>query len=211
MATNGRLSRSTLAPIPGPTPGSTCYLRKDAAAAWNAMNEESKRRYGITLRPLGMMSAYRTYDQQVYLWNTVAHAHDPNWVARPGTSNHGWGIAVDLQTRQMRWVIDQIGRKYGYAKAWSDAPVEWWHIRYRPGVWKGKTFKPLRHNSQGPRVKWVQRRLRSKGFKSVPGKGKKGYGFFGKTTVSAVKRFQKAHKLKADGVVGPTTWRALAR
>jgi peptidoglycan hydrolase-like protein with peptidoglycan-binding domain len=36
-------------------------------------------------------------------------------------------------------------------------------------------------------------------------------GLFGKGTVRAVKRFQRRHGLKPDGVVGPATWRALRR
>src|SRR3954464_1250795 len=58
---NGRLSERALAPIPGGR------LRRDAAAAWNAMNAESERRFGVTLRPRGPKASYRTYAQQVLL------------------------------------------------------------------------------------------------------------------------------------------------
>lgn len=126
---NGRLPANVLAPIPGG------QLRKDAAAAWNAMCAEARQRYGVQLLPLGPASSYRTLPQQEYLWDHVSHPHDTNWVAEPGTSNHGWGLAVDLKNKQMRWIIDQIGEKYGWAKKWSDAPGEWWHIKWREGVW----------------------------------------------------------------------------
>lgn len=132
---NGHLPQSALAPIAGG------HLYKPAAAAWNAMNVASRNRYGVNLYPLGAMSSYRTYAQQVYLWNTVPHAHDPNWVAVPGTSNHGLGLAVDVKTQHMRWIIDQIGKGYGWSKGCSDAPVEWWHIKYNPSctraTWHG--------------------------------------------------------------------------
>lgn len=206
---NGRLPRSVLAPIVGSSPGLTCYLRKDAARAWNAMCKESQRRYGITLRPMGQMSAYRTYDQQVYLYRVSR----PGWAARPGTSNHGWGLAVDLKTRQMRWVIDRIGAKYGFSKACSDAQHEWWHLKWNPActgaTWKPTRpkFVPLRLKSEGRRVRWVQKRLRAKGYLSV-----KVTGWYGKSTRDAVRRFQVKKGLSpATGIVGPRTWKALAK
>jgi peptidoglycan hydrolase-like protein with peptidoglycan-binding domain len=36
-------------------------------------------------------------------------------------------------------------------------------------------------------------------------------GFYGTATEEAVKRFQRASGLKADGVVGPATWMAFIR
>jgi hypothetical protein len=207
---NGRLPSSILAPIPGPAPGTHVYLERHAAAAWNAMNAESQHRYGVTLRPLGYASAYRTLAQQYYLWDHSAHPHNTAWVARPGTSNHGWGLAVDLQTRQMRWIVDQIGWKYGFSKRCSDAPVEWWHIKYNPGcthaTWHPHVFTPLRLHAKGPRVRWVQRRLRAHGYVSVHVTG-----YFNAQTRSRVIRFQRKHHLKPDGIVGPQTWRALSR
>jgi hypothetical protein len=129
VASNGQLPPEALAPIAGG------QLEKFAAAAWNAMNAEA-RRNGVELRPTGSKSSYRTYAQQVELYNLYLSGKG-NLAARPGTSNHGWGLAVDLATTQMRAMLDRIGRKYGYAKEWSDAPSEWWHIKYRAGVWSG--------------------------------------------------------------------------
>lgn len=141
MVSNGRLSDSTLAPIYGGR------LRKDAAAAWNAMNQESQRRYGVTLRPLGPASSYRTYDQQVSIYKTAR----PGWAANPGTSNHGWGLAVDIATHQMRSIVDEIGAKYGWAKRWSDASWEWWHLKWREGIWKpGPTRSQLEAQALRP-------------------------------------------------------------
>ena len=99
------------------------------------MNVEARKR-GLELVPTGSMSSYRSYDQQVYLWN-LYQAGKGNLAAVPGQSNHGAGIAVDLATPAMRTMVDQIGRKYGFAKDWSDAPSEWWHIKWREGVWSG--------------------------------------------------------------------------
>lgn len=140
---NGRLPVSALAPIAGG------QLRKDAAAAWNSMNNVSRTRFGITLLPLGGLSSYRNYAGQVYLYGVSR----PGWAAKPGTSNHGWGTTVDLKNRAMRAVIDEIGHKYGFSKRCSDASWEWWHIKWNPSCtgaksrWKdpgpyGKTTKP---------------------------------------------------------------------
>src|SRR5215208_2269924 len=131
VSTNGMLPDAALAAIPGGR------LRRDAAGAWNAMNAESERRYGVTLRAGGPASSYRTVAQQRQLRQYWVKHGKPQNAAIPGTSNHGWGLAVDVPTQRIRWVIDQIGRRFGYAKAWSDASWEWWHLRYRPGVWHG--------------------------------------------------------------------------
>jgi hypothetical protein len=59
---------TALAAIPGGR------LRRDAAGAWSAMNAESERRRGVTLRPLGPLSSYRTLTQQRQLrreWNVA--------------------------------------------------------------------------------------------------------------------------------------------
>jgi D-alanyl-D-alanine carboxypeptidase-like protein len=134
MAENGKLPDAALSPI------AKGNLRKDAAAAWNAMNVEARKR-GVELYPTGSMSSYRTYAQQVYLYNEYK-AGRGNLAAVPGSSNHGWGLAVDLATPAMRSMVDQIGRPFGYSKATSDAPSEWWHIKWVEGSWKGADVGP---------------------------------------------------------------------
>lgn len=121
MSVNGRLPDSALSSIP------FGRLRKDAAMAWNA----GPARAG--LRPLGPNSSYRTYAMQVYYWNLYISGRG-NLAARPGTSNHGWAIAVDLFARWMRDWIDRHGAAYGWRKV--EAPSEWWHVNYVGG------FKP---------------------------------------------------------------------
>jgi hypothetical protein len=126
---NGRLPASALAPI------YQGQLKTEAAAGWNAMNVEARKR-GLQLYPTGSKSSYRTYEQQVELYNAYLNGTG-NLAAKPGTSNHGWGDAVDLATQQMRTIVDQIGKQYGYSKSWSDAPTEWWHIVYQSGHYHG--------------------------------------------------------------------------
>lgn len=126
---NGKLPASALAPI------AQGNLKKEAAAGWNAMNVEARKR-GLQIVPTGSKSSYRTYEQQVELYNAYLNGTG-NLAAKPGTSNHGWGDAVDVATTQMRSMIDQIGAQFGFSKSWSDAPSEWWHICYQAGHYKG--------------------------------------------------------------------------
>jgi Putative peptidoglycan binding domain len=65
------------------------------------------------------------------------------------------------------------------------------------------TLKP---GDTGAQVKRLQRALAQLGY--APGSVD---GDYGPSTVAAVKRFQEASKLTADGVVGPATLRALKR
>jgi len=126
---NGYLPQSELAPIYHPT--AQVYLRKDAAAAWNAFRQYCLAR-GVEMYPNGPNSAYRTWSQQVLMKRLYGRN-----AATPGTSNHGLGLAVDVATHEMRHAIDQWGAQFGWSKTWSDASWEWWHIKYQPGHYHG--------------------------------------------------------------------------
>jgi len=65
--------------------------------------------------------------------------------------------------------------------------------------------RTLRRGSSGVCTKTLQNMLRAKGFNPGPTDGQ-----FGTGTHNAVKCFQGAAGLNADGVVGPRTWDALA-
>ena len=64
--------------------------------------------YGIDLYPAGPYSAYRSYAQQLYLYNLYLSG-EGSLAAAPGTSSHEYGYALDLADPSMRTVIDQIG------------------------------------------------------------------------------------------------------
>ena len=113
-----------------PSPWGELHLAPAAADAWNAMAEESLRVYGVELVPDGPLSAYRTYEQQAELHDLYLSGAGPP-ANEPGTSSHELGLAVDVDTPQMRWVIDQIGANYGWGKV--HAPGEWWHVDYVGG------------------------------------------------------------------------------
>jgi hypothetical protein len=128
-----------------------------------------------------------------------------NLAARPGTSNHGLGTAVDVD-QWTRWAIDQVGRQFGWAKAWSDAASEWWHLRWRDGIWP-PTFDNVRRGMRGQRVLFVQCRLFIHGYKTV-----KVDADYGVNTADLVGRFKTQHKLPdRDGDhVGNAAWSALS-
>jgi hypothetical protein len=129
MANNGQLPPAALAPI------AQGQLRRDCAAAWNSMNVAA-RAGGCELLPTGSMSSYRTLTQQRLLYARY-RAGTGSLAAVPGQSNHGWGLAVDVATHEMRAMIDRIGTKWGWSKRTSDAQSEWWHLKWVEGSWRG--------------------------------------------------------------------------
>src|SRR4051812_24380536 len=62
----------------------------------------------------------------------------------------------------------------------------------------------LRFGARGSSVVDLQNKLRAAGFNPGPSDG-----VFGNGTLNAVKAFQRARGLTADGVVGPNTWSKL--
>jgi len=131
MSENGKLPASDLAPIPGGR------LRKDAAAAWIALRAHVGKDQGIWLCPTSQRTAYRPLADQQYFWNLYQSGKGA-LAAVPGTSNHGWGIAVDIPTPTMQAAVRAHGHNFGWGirggKLGSDAPSEAWHCTYHTGV-----------------------------------------------------------------------------
>ena len=63
----------------------------------------------------------------------------------------------------------------------------------------------LRPGADGDEIVWAQELLNAAGARLPVG------GFYGAQTASAVARFQLRHHVRADGVLGAATWRALLR
>jgi len=125
------------------------HLYASAAASYHAMKRAAKLD-GIVLKPTSTFDAYRPYSVQkaVFLqrytktpqpgrptrtWNAETWYLKPGMgasLAAPGTSNHGWGCAVDI------WNVTKNGRlEWLLANAdsfgWSwEIQSEPWHIRY---------------------------------------------------------------------------------
>jgi Putative peptidoglycan binding domain/D-alanyl-D-alanine carboxypeptidase len=190
MASNGRLPKSELAPIPGGE------LRKDAAAAWNAPGGPAD----AGLRPTGSRSSYRTFAEQEYFWRL--YQEGGALAAEPGTSNHGLGIAVDLAEPWMRDWIDECGAKFGWRK--TEAMGEWWHVNFVGGV-SFPTFKTLKHGRRGPRVVKFTRRLAFIRRRNGKPYLHRQFWKFKDPVIEAVLAFQKAYGLTVDGEIGPKT------
>jgi cell wall-associated NlpC family hydrolase len=107
-------------------------LRCDAAASYQAMSTAYAQTFG---HPLCITDSYRSYAAQAEAFRTK-----PALAAVPGTSNHGWGLAVDLcdginvpGTPQGAWMAANAGR-FGFVHPDWAAPgaekPEPWHWEY---------------------------------------------------------------------------------
>lgn len=126
---NGQLPESALTPI-----GGGHRVRSgDVADSFKQMSDSAKKE-GINLVG-GLTSSYRSYEDQV----RVAKER-PGFAAQPGTSKHGWGIAVDVgYARQQDW-MHKKGKQFGWINpAWAkSSPYEPWHFE-KSGAATGPT------------------------------------------------------------------------
>lgn len=151
--TNGQLDPAILRPV-----GPRGQLHHTAARAWLALTAAAlDAGHPLTYTYGG---CYRTYAEQealfrqrytptplegrpYKLWNGVHWYQRPGvaMAAVPGTSNHGWGLAVDtatgddpsralpISTQALGWLLDHAAR-FGWSWELQSEP---WHIRYVTG------------------------------------------------------------------------------
>jgi len=122
---NGMIDPAALCPLWG-APGQ--LLRADAALAFEALSRAWAAQYGV---PLCVTDSYRSFGDQVQLYATK-----PSLAARPGTSNHGWGVALDLcggvqrfDSEQHLWMV-RNGPQFGWfhpqwARQGGSKPEPW--------------------------------------------------------------------------------------
>lgn len=118
---NGVFTSGNTDPIPGGK------LWPEAALTWNAMRVIAIRN-GIgasEFMPRGPNSSARTVAAQRWFWT-----HQPPPAAFPGTSNHGWGIAVDVRTRRAAGWLMRNGHRFAWSHDEGARSGEWWHFRY---------------------------------------------------------------------------------
>jgi D-alanyl-D-alanine carboxypeptidase len=96
-------------------------LAAKAAGAWQRM-EAAAAADGVRLR---VTDSYRDYDTQVDLVRRKGLYSQGGLAAKPGTSDHGWGLAVDLDLNreQQAWMRANAAR-FGFVE---DTPREPWH------------------------------------------------------------------------------------
>ncbi len=98
-------------------------------------------------------------------------------------------------------IVEAKGRDVGVV----ESPVKGWDRFGRPPFFRSRRILMLRSPyMRGEDVRELQRALKQNGFD--PGQTD---GVFGKKTERALKRYQRAHGLKADGIAGKMTYEAL--
>lgn len=187
-ASNGHLPASSLKAIPGG------QLSHAAALRWLAMRQYIGLKHGVWIAPLGPNSSYRPYSRQQYYWH-LYQTGQGNVAAYPGTSNHGWGNAVDVATTTMAYYISKYGSKFGWSHAEGARVGEWWHYTYVGG---GST-------KIGPSAAQKKARL------GVWMPGRDVVRDSGNINTNVTRDFQKVHELSVDGRIGPKTWAALKK
>ena len=127
---NGMIPASNLTPI-----GAGHKLQASAAAAYMKMVDAAKSE-GISW---GISDSYRDYNTQVRLAQQKGLYSQGGLAARPGTSNHGWGLATDLKLnpKAQQWMQQHAG-EYGF----STIPREPWHWEFKGGGKGGKGGAP---------------------------------------------------------------------
>lgn len=128
---NGDIPASAMAPVSWATDsrGVGYWLVKAATASLEQLDVAFRAQFG---HDLDIDLAYRDYATQV----AMRAALGASVAAKPGTSNHGWGTAIDVpewpceygrHTPQRDWLVAQ-GPQYG----WYPDPNEYWHFDYKP-------------------------------------------------------------------------------
>ena len=118
---NGRIPVDALAPI-----GDGGHrLAAPAAAAFRDL-QAAARRDGVTF---GVTDSYRSFDAQVDVARRKGLYSQGGLAAQPGTSQHGWGLAVDLDldSRAQAWMRANAAG-FGFVE---DTPREPWHWAYK--------------------------------------------------------------------------------
>jgi zinc D-Ala-D-Ala carboxypeptidase len=119
---NGRIPASALENVAG----TRFEMWKPAAGSLGNLIAAAKRD-GVTV---GITETYRSYAEQVDIARRKGLYSQGGLAAKPGTSEHGWGMAadLDLDATALTWMRKHAG-EYGFTE---DTPREPWHWGFKP-------------------------------------------------------------------------------
>ena len=103
------------------------YLRPDAAMSLSALNEAFRASFG---REMCLVASYRSLDAQYEI--KAARGY---FAASPGTSMHGWGLAIDLCSKE-------TGDSDVYSWLWANAPSYGWQNPSWAQLGGGGAYEP---------------------------------------------------------------------
>jgi len=118
---NGKIPKTALAEV-----GGTGHrLWAPAAEQLTKLIADAKKD-GVTI---GITDSYRSYDEQVDLARRKGLYSQGGLAAKPGTSEHGWGMAadLDLNAKALTWMRANA-EKYGFDE---NVPRESWHWAFK--------------------------------------------------------------------------------
>lgn len=129
-ARNGHLSEADLVAVSGAWDERPARLLPPAATSWELMRAAAARD-GIDLRSI---DSYRSWDAQAVGHEAYRNGEKAAYVAPPGHSEHGFGLAVDVTNGglvgqgdvEWEWLA-RNGRRYG----WHPISNETWHWEFR--------------------------------------------------------------------------------
>lgn len=111
-APNGEVPREALCNLSW---DANAVIRCDAAAGLERAADDGMPRVPMT-------STYRTYADQVAM-----KASRGSFAAAPGTSDHGWGVAIDIPEPARSWLLRSNGA-YGWVNPLWARGYEPWHF-----------------------------------------------------------------------------------
>lgn len=130
---NGQIPPGELCKIE--TVASVQSARCDAAAAFDEVNKAYKEKFGSYMQ---ITDSYRSLDAQ-----KIVYVAKPGLAAIPGTSNHGWGLALDIASGMpdptsptYKWMRENgpnfgwVHPKWARTKAEGGTKPEAWHWEY---------------------------------------------------------------------------------
>lgn len=127
MAQNGYVPTSELTSVGNDIDGVPAFLANGAAHDWFAMRAACILETGVSLSISEGGGAYRSYAQQEYYYDQYINHGGAN-AAYPGTSNHGWGKAVDIWNwrKAYGWLLENCHR-WGFENNYAP---EGWHYQH---------------------------------------------------------------------------------